>query len=108
MSLLRGRRTWSGHEPVARHRIGIVAAVAIAAPLLLLGCGGDDSGTPTLTWYINPDPNPPDGFTGAFGQPGIAERCSTDEYTVDTELLPTSASEHSSRCTSTSPWISER
>lgn len=93
MSLLRGRRTWSGHEPVARHRIGIVAAVAIAAPLLLLGCGGDDSGTPTLTWYINPDPNPPDGFTGAFGQAGIAERCSTDEYTVDTELLPTSASE---------------
>jgi len=93
VSLLRGRRTWSGHEPLARHRIGIVAAVAIAAPLLLLGCGGDDSGTPTLTWYINPDPNPPEGFTGAFGQAGIAERCSTDEYTVDTELLPTSASE---------------
>jgi multiple sugar transport system substrate-binding protein len=64
----------------------------LAAPLVLLGCG-DDSATPTLTWYINPDPNPPDGFSGPFGQAGIAARCSTDDYTVDTELLPTSASE---------------
>ena len=48
---------------------------------------------PTLTWYINPDPNPPAGFTGAFGQAGIAERCSTDEYTIETQLLPTSATE---------------
>ena len=46
-----------------------------------------------LTWYINPDPNPPDGFEGAFGQAGIAERCSTDQYTVKTELLPQSATE---------------
>jgi multiple sugar transport system substrate-binding protein len=72
--------------------IGVAAAAALAAPLLLAGCG-DDGGIPTLTWYINPDPNPPDNFSGAFGQAGIAERCSTDEYEVETELLPTSASE---------------
>ncbi|MGZ8563937.1 MAG: ABC transporter substrate-binding protein [Candidatus Limnocylindria bacterium] len=69
-----------------------VAASAVAAASLLVACGGG-SGTPTLTWYINPDPNPPDGFSGAFGQAGIAERCSTGEYTVRTELLPQSATE---------------
>ncbi|MDQ3738662.1 MAG: extracellular solute-binding protein [Actinomycetota bacterium] len=58
-----------------------------------VACGGDESGTPTLTWYINPDPNPPEGFEGAFGQAGIAERCSTEGYTIETELLPGSASE---------------
>ena len=69
-----------------------VAASTVAAASLLAACGGG-SGTPTLTWYINPDPNPPDGFSGAFGQAGIAERCSTDEYKVRTELLPQSATE---------------
>ncbi|MEJ7744776.1 MAG: extracellular solute-binding protein [Nocardioidaceae bacterium] len=59
---------------------------------MLAACGGD-SGKPTLTWYINPDPNPPEGFEGAFGQAGIAERCSTDAYDIETELLPTSATE---------------
>jgi multiple sugar transport system substrate-binding protein len=61
-------------------------------PFALAACG-DDSGTPTLTWYINPDPNPPEGFSGPFGQAGIASRCSTDQYRIETELLPTSASE---------------
>jgi multiple sugar transport system substrate-binding protein len=64
----------------------------VAATGLLTACGGD-SGTPTLTWYINPDPNPPDGFKGPFGQAGIADRCSTDKYTIKTELLPQSATE---------------
>ena len=40
-----------------------------------------------------PGPEPSRGFQGAFGQAGIAERCSTDEYTVETELLPQSATE---------------
>lgn len=69
-----------------------VAAIAAGALVGLAGCG-DDSGVPELTWYINPDPNPPDGFQGAFGQAGIAERCSTDEYRIRTELLPQSATE---------------
>ncbi len=59
----------------------------------LAACGGGDSGTPVLTWYINPDPNPPPDFEGAFGQAGIAERCSTDAYTIQTQILPQSATE---------------
>lgn len=68
-----------------------LALVAVLASTLA-ACGGE-SGKPTLTWYINPDPNPPEGFQGAFGQAGIAERCSTDAYDIKTELLPTSATE---------------
>lgn len=69
-------------------------AAAAAAALVAGGCGGvDGEARPTLTWYINPDPAPPPGFEGTFGQPGIAERCSTDEYAIATAQLPTSASE---------------
>ena len=75
-----------------RRRVLAIAASAVAAAGLLTACGGGD-GPPELTWYINPDPNPPEGFEGAFGQAGIAERCSTDEYRVKTELLPQSATE---------------
>jgi multiple sugar transport system substrate-binding protein len=75
-----------------RWRLLALAVSAVAATGLLTACGGDD-GPPNLTWYINPDPNPPDGFEGPFGQAGIADRCSTDEYTITTELLPQSATE---------------
>jgi multiple sugar transport system substrate-binding protein len=75
----------------ARRAVAAVAASVLAASLLA-ACGGD-TGKPTLTWYINPDPNPPPDFDGAFGQAGIAERCSTDEYTVTTQILPQSATE---------------
>ena len=64
----------------------------LALSSVLTACG-ESSDKPVLTWYINPDPTPPSDFEGAFGQAGIAERCSTDEYTVETQLLPTSASE---------------
>lgn len=73
-------------------RAAALSAAALASLSLLAACGGE-SGTPELVWYINPDPNPPDGFAGAFGQAGIAERCSNDRYTVRTELLPQSATE---------------
>ncbi len=82
-----GRRAPGRQRPVGR-----VAAAAVAM-LIAGGCGGEGDGKPTLTWYINPDPAPPPGFEGTFGQPGIAERCSTDAYTIATAQLPTSASE---------------
>lgn len=71
-----------------------VAAAAVLALLstALVACGSD-SDTPELTWYINPDPDPPPDFDGAFGLEGIAERCSTDDYTIVTEQLPTAATE---------------
>ena len=86
----------TGNDVVRRSRArsGVArwALMSASIPLALAACG-DDGGAPTLTWYINPDPNPPAGFSGPFGQAGIAARCSTDQYRIETELLPTSASE---------------
>ena len=76
-----------------RRRSHLALALVLATMSALLVACGESSDKPVLTWYINPDPNPPEDFEGAFGQAGIAERYSTDEYTVETELLPTSASE---------------
>ena len=74
----------------ARWRAASAVVVMVVAAT---ACGSDEGGVPTLTWWINPDPNPPADFEGAFGQAGIAERCSTDQYKIETELLPGSASE---------------
>ena len=60
---------------------------------LLAACSGGDSGKPELIWYINPDPTPPADQTGPYGQPGLAEKCSTDQYTITTQTLPTDASQ---------------
>lgn len=74
-------------------RLRCIIAAGTVLVLLLSACSRDDSEVPTLTWYINPDPAPPPGFSGPFGQRGIAERCSTEAYEIRTEQLPTSASE---------------
>ena len=77
------------HEPRrARKRRGIRSAAALAATsaMLLAGCGSEDSGPTTLTWYINPD----DG-----GQAEIAQQCSAASggaYDIRTSLLPRDAS----------------
>ncbi len=82
----RGR---NGFRPARWRAAAAVVVMVVAAT----ACGSDEGGVPTLTWWINPDPNPPADFEGAFGQAGIAERCSTDQYKIETELLPGSASE---------------
>jgi multiple sugar transport system substrate-binding protein len=70
-----------------RRTVGVGAVLAVAASLLS-ACGGG-SGKPTLTWYINPDSGDPTSApAGQFGQPGIANRCSTDAYTITTQELP--------------------
>ncbi|QLQ09963.1 MAG: extracellular solute-binding protein [Nocardioidaceae bacterium] len=65
---------------------------ALGLPFALLGglltACGTDTDVPVLTWYINPDPAPPADFQGSFGQAGIAERCSTDDYRIQTQTLP--------------------
>ena len=48
---------------------------------LLAACGGD-GGKPELVWYINPD---------SGGQDAVAEKCSTDDYTITTQVLPQDA-----------------
>ena len=51
------------------------------ASSLLAACGGD-GGKPELVWYINPD---------SGGQDAVAEKCSTDDYTISTQVLPQDA-----------------
>ncbi len=69
------------------HRRRLVAALATLAcgSALLTACGGGDSGKPTLNWYINPD--------GQETLTTLAEKCSTSEYDIAIQLLPTSATD---------------
>jgi multiple sugar transport system substrate-binding protein len=67
-------------RPRGRRRAAPLAALALASGLLS-ACGGD-SGPPELTWYINPD---------SGGQDAVAEKCSTDDYTISTQVLPQDA-----------------
>jgi multiple sugar transport system substrate-binding protein len=67
-----------------RRRRGLAVAASLAlASGLLAACSGD-SGKPELIWYTNPD-------TG--GQADLAAECSTDDYTITTEVLPQDASQ---------------
>jgi len=58
-------------------------AVAAMMSTALVACGGGSDST-VLTWYINPD---------AGGQDAVADKCSTDEYTIETQVLPQDASQ---------------
>lgn len=66
-----------------RGRTGL-AALAVTASVALAGCAGDE-GKPTLNWYVNPD------GVGTFEK--YAESCSTDEYDIAIQLLPSSATD---------------
>ena len=61
---------------------GSVVTLALASSLLA-ACG-EDGGKPELVWYINPD---------SGGQAAVAEVCSTDDYTITTQVLPQDASQ---------------
>jgi multiple sugar transport system substrate-binding protein len=65
-----------------RRRVAATAALTLASGLLA-ACSSD-SGTPELIWYTNPD-------TG--GQAELAKKCSTDDYTISTQVLPQDASQ---------------
>ena len=66
-----------------RRRAVAGAAVGVLASTLLAACSGSD--TPTLNWYVNPDGVP------VFMK--YAEECSTDEYTIEVQQLPSSATD---------------
>jgi multiple sugar transport system substrate-binding protein len=63
-----------------RSRFAAMFAVLATSAGLLTACGGN--GKTTLVWYINPD-------TG--GQATIAGECSTNQYTIQTQVLPQDA-----------------
>ncbi|MBW9206865.1 extracellular solute-binding protein [Mumia sp. zg.B17] len=88
----------------ARRRAAVLAATVITAgALAACGGGGSDSGTPTLTWYINPDVSNLDPYvTGEDGKqtPGgqayLAMKCAKESngaYDIKVQLLPNDASQ---------------
>ncbi len=86
---MRGRRP---HQRGA----AFIAAGALVASMGLAACGSDSSsgGTPTLTWYINPDIGNADASKG--GQATLAKQCadaSGGKYKISVQLLPNSASD---------------
>lgn len=69
---------------VRRLRRGIAAAaVGALSATLLTACG--DSGKPVLNWYVNPD--------GVATFEKWAEECSTDDYDIAVQQLPSSATD---------------
>ncbi len=73
----RGATSPSERSRALRRTAGSLAALATAAGVLT-ACGGS-SGTPNLIWYTNPD---------VGGQDAVAKNCSTDQYTISTQVLP--------------------
>jgi multiple sugar transport system substrate-binding protein len=67
----------------ARRAAAGLAAAALSLSVLT-ACGGD-GGKPTLNWYINPD--------GQDTLNALAKSCSTDDYTIKIQLLPSSATD---------------
>ena len=66
-----------------RRIVETTAGIALGASLLA-ACGGG-GGKPTLNWYINPD--------GQETLNALADECSTDEYDIAIQLLPTGATD---------------
>ncbi|WP_322919974.1 extracellular solute-binding protein [Nocardioides renjunii] len=70
-------------RPRGKRIAGSVATLALASSLLA-ACGGD-GGKPTLNWYVNPD--------GVDTFKTYAEECSTDQYDIAVQQLPSSATD---------------
>ncbi|WP_122816597.1 extracellular solute-binding protein [Nocardioides pantholopis] len=74
----RGRRR-------ARLRKGLATAATLTLGSALLAACSEASATPTLNWYINPD--------GVDTLTALAAECSTDDYNIEVQLLPSSATD---------------
>ncbi|WP_340540994.1 extracellular solute-binding protein [Nocardioides sp. GXZ039] len=66
-----------------RRRSIALGAVGVLATTLLAACGS--SGKPVLNWYVNPD--------GVDTLTKLAEQCSTDDYDIEVQLLPSGATD---------------
>jgi len=74
-----------GRSSRRRRRRGLAAAACLVAISgLLAACSSSGSGKTDLVWYINPD---------SGGQAKVAANCSTDQYTISTQVLPQDANE---------------
>ena len=71
-------------RPGRRRRRSIATAAALVTISGLLAACSGSSGKTELVWYINPD---------SGGQAKVAENCSTDAYTITTQVLPQDASQ---------------
>jgi multiple sugar transport system substrate-binding protein len=74
----------AGRSRSRRRGLAGAAALLVAAGTLA-ACGSDDGGTPTLTWYYNPDNG---------GQVELAKRCTQEadgRYRIETAILPRDA-----------------
>lgn len=69
---------------MARVRRSLATASALTLSAGLLAACSSGGSADTLYWYVNPD---------AGGQAKVAENCSTDEYTIEVQVLPQAASE---------------
>ncbi len=65
-------------------RVLAATAALVTASGLIAGCSANASSSGTLVWYINPD---------SGGQAKVAANCSTDDYTIKTQVLPQDANE---------------
>jgi multiple sugar transport system substrate-binding protein len=74
--------TKSGRRRRLRRGLGI-ATVGVLSAALLSACG--EEGKPTLHWYVNPD--------GVATFETHAEECSTADYDIKVEKLPSSATD---------------
>jgi multiple sugar transport system substrate-binding protein len=70
---------------VSRSRRRVAAAGAITLTCGALAACSSASATPTLNWYVNPD--------GVATLTALAEECSTDEYNIEIQLLPSGATD---------------
>ena len=85
MSQCPRRRSGTVRRCGAGRRVALSVVAMIVAPSMLLGCGDDEGGVPTLTWYINPDNG---------GQADLAAKCgeaSDGAFRIETQILPNDA-----------------
>ena len=67
-----------------RRRRACASAAGLAVAAGILTACSSANAKDTLVWYINPD---------AGGQAAVAANCSTDQYTITTQVLPQDANE---------------